>query len=72
MTSTLDLEIWFKVTAHSLPKGTLLVKYESDRAKGRENMLWTSNLRWTEGHKDGQTDAQTDHYKAPAERGTNS
>lgn len=45
-----DLEKWFKVTAHPLPKGTLQVKYEPDWAVGREDMLWTSNLgridRW--------------------------
>ena len=41
MTLTFDLEIWFKVTAHRLPKGTLWVKYEPDWAKEREDMLPT-------------------------------
>lgn len=31
---TFDLETWFKVTAHCLPKNTLGIKYEPDWAKG--------------------------------------
>lgn len=36
MTLTLNLETWFKVTAHPLPKGALdmLMKYEPDWANG--------------------------------------
>lgn len=42
----------FKVTAHSLPKDTLWVKYEPEWAKGREDMLGKVI-------SDGQTDGQT-------------
>lgn len=54
MTLSFDLETWFKVTAHPLPRGTLWVKYpyEADWGKGRDDMLQTSDL----GRKDGQTD----------------
>lgn len=36
------LEIWYELRnpLHSLPKGTLWVKYELYRAVGRENILW--------------------------------
>lgn len=44
----LNIETWFKVTAHPLLKGTLLVRYEPGWAKGSEDMLQTSNLRWTD------------------------
>lgn len=30
------IESWFKVTAHSLTKDTLRVKYETEQAKGEE------------------------------------
>lgn len=63
MTFTLDLETWFKITAHLLPKGILQVKYEPNQAKGREDMLRTNDLGQTEkGQKDKwmQTDGQTD------------
>lgn len=50
MMLTLDLEAWFKVSAHPLP--TLWVKYEP--AKGREDMLRTSDLGRTNGQ--GRTD----------------
>lgn len=50
----LDLDTWFKLTAHPLPRGTLRKKYEPDWAKGREDMLHTRDLRLTDGH--------TDHY----------
>lgn len=43
---TIDLKFCLKVTLHFFPKA-LLVKYESDFAKGRKDMLG-----WT----DGQTD----------------
>lgn len=39
MTFTFDLDIWFKVTAHSLPKSSVYVKYEPEKAKGRVYML---------------------------------
>ena len=76
---TFDLETWFKVTAHRLPKGTLWVKYEPDWAKEREDMPRTRDLGRTDGRTagrtdrrtDGRTDGQTDHYRAPAKRGPN-
>lgn len=37
-----DLETWLKVTVHTSSKGTLQEKYESDWAKRREDMPWTS------------------------------
>lgn len=49
MTLTLDLESWFKVTEHTLTKGTLRVKFEPDWAKGREDMPQTSDLGWKDG-----------------------
>lgn len=49
MTLTLDLESWFKVTEHTLNKGTLWVKFEPDWAKGREDMPQTSDLGWKDG-----------------------
>lgn len=52
ITLTLDLEKWFKFTAHLLPKETLWVKYEPHWAKGREDMFRTRDL----GQKKGQTD----------------
>lgn len=41
MTFTFDRETWFKVAAHLLPKSSvyMYVKYETDMAKGRVNML---------------------------------
>lgn len=61
---TLKLDTWFKVTAHSLHKGTLCVKYESDWAKGVDDILQTSNLGQTDERKDGlkneRTERQTD------------
>lgn len=38
MTIIIDLETWFKVTAHPFSKGTLWVRYEPGKAKGREDM----------------------------------
>lgn len=55
MTLTLDLETRFKITVHPLHKGTLWVKYESDWAKGREDMLRTRDLGQTNGRMDGRT-----------------
>lgn len=52
MTLTSELETWSKITAHPLPKGTLCVKYESDRTKGKEDMSRTGTL----GRTDGMTD----------------
>lgn len=49
MTLTLDLESWFKVTEHTLNKGTLWVKFEPDWAKGGEDMPQTSDLGWKDG-----------------------
>lgn len=63
MTLSLDLETWFKVTAHPLPKDTLQVKFKPGWASGREDMPQTSDLGMTDGQKDGRTD----HYRAPAE-----
>lgn len=63
MTLTLNLETWFKVTAHPLPKGALdmLMKYEPDWANGTicPKKLSLAD-RWMEG--------QTDHYKVSIER----
>lgn len=52
MTLAIVLEIWFKVTAHTIHKGTLYVKYKSDWAEGREDMPRISDLRFTEGQTD--------------------
>ena len=52
MTLTLYLKTWFKVTAHPSTKGTLWMRYEPDWAKGREAMLQSSNLGWTDGQID--------------------
>lgn len=52
MTIAIVLETWFKVTAHSFPKGTLYVKYKSDWAKGRDDMPRISDFRFTEGQTD--------------------
>lgn len=43
------------------------MKYEPAWAKGREDMLQTSDLRWT----DRQMNAQTNHYRSLAEQGPN-
>lgn len=58
------IKTWFKVTAQPLPKGTLLVKYEPDWAKGKEN-----NLR--KMISNGQPEGQTDHRRSPAKRAPN-
>lgn len=69
MSLTLDLEIWFKIIPHILTKGTLQLKFGPDQAKWRENVLQTSFVRQTDGHKSGWKDGQTDHYRVPAEWG---
>lgn len=56
MTLAIVLETWFKVTAHTIHKGTFYVKYKSDWAEGREDMPRISDLRFTEGQTDRQTD----------------
>lgn len=48
MTFSFDLESWLKVTAHPLVKRIILVKYKSDWAKGREDILRTRDLRRTD------------------------
>lgn len=58
MTLTSDIETWLIFTAHPLPKGTLLVEYEQEWAKGRERRVIS--------------EGQTDNYRVPAERGPNS
>lgn len=45
-------DTWFKVIAHFLPYGTLYGKYKPDWAEGRENMLRTSDVGWTDGWMD--------------------
>lgn len=59
VTLTLDLETWFKVTAHPLFKGTQWVKYEPNWAKERENMLVISDLEWTDELTDRWMDGWT-------------
>lgn len=49
----LDLDTWFKLTAHPLPRGTLRKKYEPDWAKGRK---YTPD-KWS------QTNQETDHNR---------
>lgn len=44
MTLTFDLEIWFKVTTYHLYKDTLWVKFETEQAKGREDILQRRDL----------------------------
>lgn len=67
MTFTLDPKTWFKVTAQSLTKETLWVKFKPDQKKGREDILQRSDIRWTNGQmeKDRQmykwTDGKTYH-----------
>lgn len=48
MTFNFDPETWFKITLHLSSKETLRVKYESDWVKGRDDMLRTSDVRWTD------------------------
>lgn len=51
MILTLDRETLFKVTAHSLPRGTLWVKYKPDWTKERKNLLQKSDgqmVEWTD------------------------
>lgn len=65
LTVTLHLETWFNVTAHSLPKGTLWVKYTPDWVKVWEDVKRTWDLVRTEGRKIGWTDWQTDIFSCP-------
>lgn len=44
------------------------MKYEPDWVKGREDMLWTRDLRRTDRPVEDQMDRQTDHYSTPEER----
>lgn len=39
--------------------------------KGREDMLRTRDMEWTDRGMVGQTEGQTDQYRAPAERSPN-
>lgn len=41
MTLTLNLATWFKVTAYPLPRGTSLVKYDLNWAKGQGERRYT-------------------------------
>lgn len=36
------------------------MRYEPDRAMGREVMPWTSDLEWTDGQKDRWTNGRTE------------
>lgn len=47
MTLTFDLEIWFKVTTYHLSKDTLWVKFEPEKAKGRDDILQRRDLNQT-------------------------
>lgn len=52
-----DLDPWPKnfiqdITAHSLPRSTLWVRFEPDWVKGIEDILLTSDLGWTDGRTD--------------------
>lgn len=38
MTFTYDLEMWFNIPAHPIPKKALFVKYEGNRAKGERQV----------------------------------
>lgn len=55
MAFSFDLETWFKITSHPLPKGPLWVKYEQNWAKGRYDMLRKRDLGPTDGRTDGRT-----------------
>lgn len=59
MILTLDLETWFKITAHPLPKGTLQVTYEPNWAKGREDM---PQKMISDGQMDERTNRWTDRW----------
>lgn len=64
MTLSFDLETWFKDNARPLSKSTLLVNYEQDWVKGREDMPLSRDLRQTDermdGRRKGRTDRRTD------------
>lgn len=44
LTLNFDIEMWFKVKAHLLTKGNLLIPYEHDWPKGKESIIknWIS------------------------------
>lgn len=44
LTLNFDIEMWFKVKAHLLTKGNLLITYEHDWPKGKESIIknWIS------------------------------
>lgn len=69
ITLTLDLETQFKVIAHPLLRGTLLVKYDPAWAKGEK----ICSIQVFSDRRTGRliTIGQADHYRAPAERGPN-
>lgn len=67
MTLTLDLETWFKVIVHPLPKDTQWVKYEPDWAKVRERKNAPNKWSQMDGQQDGWMDGQIDHYRVAAE-----
>lgn len=58
ITQKLDLETRSKVTADCFFKP--LCMYESDWAERKKGKLWTSDVRWIDGH--------TDKFKVPAEQ----
>lgn len=39
LTLNFDIEMWFKVKAHLLTKGNLLITYEHDWPKGKESII---------------------------------
>lgn len=57
MTFTFDLETGLKISADSLRKDILWVKYEPDWVKAREDMLRTRDI---DGLKVGKTDGRVD------------
>lgn len=63
MTFTLSLTIWLKVTEHHFPKGTV---WSMRQIRPRVEKICSGQAK-----SDGQMDGQTDHYKAPPERGPN-
>lgn len=62
MTLSFHLEIWLKITAHPLPKGSLWVKYNSDWALRGEKICFGQAISHgqTEGRMEGWKDRQRD------------